>query len=380
MLVGELFVSSPLSNPFSFRPGEKFYEGSIEDPFILNPNQAISVLVPTWRRPLELTRCLRALAAQSLPPRQVVVTVRQDDAPALAALQALQNQGHAPAGLELVLTDAVPLTEAMNAGLARTNGELVALTDDDAQPHADWLERMAAYFSDPTVGGVGGRDWQPLERWDVQRVGLVCWFGRVIGNHHLGAGSPRDVDLLKGVNCCFRGDELRRIGFDRRLRGRANVSHWEMSLCFAFRRAGWRLVYDPAIGVDHHIAPRYDGDVNARGGFERASYLDAVYNETLAVLEYLPPIRWPIVFAYFLLIGTREAPGLAQVPRLLFQGNPNALGRWWIALQGRFRGLWAHMKQGGHGSQIQMRRADLLRQSETSPSLLPSPPGTSERA
>lgn len=33
---------------------------------------------------------------------------------------------------------------------------------------------------------------------------LVQWFGRVIGNHHLGTGGVREVDILKGVNMSFR--------------------------------------------------------------------------------------------------------------------------------------------------------------------------------
>jgi hypothetical protein len=190
------------------------------------------------------------------------------------------------------------------------------------------------------VGGVGGRDWQLRERWDEQKVGLVSWFGRVVGNHHLGAGPARDVQLLKGVNCCFRAEPLRRIGFDPRLHGVGNVSHWEMCLCFAFVREGWRLIYDPAIAVDHHVAVRHDGDVNARGGFDPCSYLDGVHNETLAVLEYLPPAQRALHLAWAALIGTRGTPGLAQVPRLMLHGEPPAqsLRRFQLSLKGRVRG------------------------------------------
>ena len=186
-----------------------------------------------------------------------------------------------PAGANLVAS--------MNAGLARTSGEFVALTDDDAEPRPDWLARLLPYFDDPGVGGVGGRDDQAANPGEAADVGRVQWFGRVIGNHHLGVGPPRDVDVLKGVNCCFRGNLLRSVGFDRRLRGRGNVSHWELALCLRLRRDGWRLVYDPAIRVDHHPRrpPRRRRESTRR--VRRGSrWLDMAYNETL-VAVLAPP-------------------------------------------------------------------------------------------
>jgi hypothetical protein len=218
----------------------------------------------------------------------------------------------------------------MNAGLARTTGDWVALTDDDSEPRTDWLERMSGYFDVAAIGGVGGRDWQPRDRGDVhgaRRVGCVSWFGRTSANHHLGAGPARDVDVLKGVNCCFRGDLLRKIGFDTRLRGKGNVSHWEMSLCFKLRRRGYRLVYDPAIATDHHVAARHDGDSNARGTFTEAPFVDGVHNETLALLEHLSPAGRAAFRAWAAAVGTRAAPGLLQVLRLGLQRSDLA-GEW----------------------------------------------------
>ena len=40
----------------------------------------ITVLVPTYRRPDDLCRCLDALKTQERPADQVIVTVREDDA------------------------------------------------------------------------------------------------------------------------------------------------------------------------------------------------------------------------------------------------------------------------------------------------------------
>ena len=313
---------------------------------------AVSVLLATWRRPEMLVGCLAALGRQTRRPGQVVVAVRRDDAATLAVLGPA-GDGLRAAGVrvDVVEVEPGPLTASMNAGLGRTVGELVALTDDDSEPWPDWLERLAGALADPAVGGAGGRDWLPVERGDAAVVGRVSWYGRVVGNHHLGRGPARDVELLKGVNCCFRGDELRRIGFDRRLRGRGNVSHWELGLCFAFRRAGWRLVYDPAICVDHHLAVRHDGDTNVRGTIEPLSLADGIHNETLSLLEHLTAPERAAFVVWAAVVGTWEYPGLVQVLRLAMRRRADTVQRWRATVIGRWAGLCSF-------SSVRARRSD----------------------
>ncbi|MGC4030162.1 MAG: glycosyltransferase family 2 protein [Tepidisphaeraceae bacterium] len=282
---------------------------------------SVSVVVPTWRRPEHLRVCLAALARQTLMPARVIIVIKSDDAATMELLRETETPWQSLHVETVVEPVSGNFLTQLNAGVAATTEPFVALTDDDSEPHADWLERIVAHFADDTVAGVGGRDWQPYERGNRAVVGKVSWFGRVTGNHHLGCGPARDVDVLKGVNFCFRGEIIRRIRFDPRLRGRGNVTHGELALCLAIRREGWRLIYDPAIGVDHHVAPRHDGDVNARGGFEPKSYADAVFNETLSVWEYLRPAQ-RVAFAMWAVgCGTREVPGLLQIPRLMLQGG-----------------------------------------------------------
>lgn len=48
---------------------------------------------------------------------------------------------------------------------------------------------------------------------------LIQWFGRIIGNHHLGVGLPQKVDFLKGANMSYRAQVLATLRFDTRLRG-----------------------------------------------------------------------------------------------------------------------------------------------------------------
>ena len=90
-------------------------------------------------------------------------------------------------------------------GLVASRTPLVAFTDDDAIPRPDWIERLIEPFSNPAIGGVGGRDIIVADHLDSTKcsaseelVGIVTPWGRLIGNHHIGVGPVRYVDVLKG--------------------------------------------------------------------------------------------------------------------------------------------------------------------------------------
>jgi hypothetical protein len=106
-------------------------------------------------------------------------------------------------------------------------------------------------------------------------------------------------------------------------------------------RNGYRLVYDPTITVLHHIAPRKDGDINQRGGFEPKSLADFVHNETLALIEHLRPFGRAAFLTWSLLIGTHFTPGIASAIRNLAKGHTpaTAWGRFVATQRGRLQGL-----------------------------------------
>lgn len=297
----------------------------------------VSVLVPSYGRPASLARCLAALAGQTHAPDEVVVGVRTGDAATIAVAEEARAAG---LPVRVATTADAGVVAAMQAALDAASGDIVALTDDDARPFPAWIEGLLAHFqSAPDVGGVGGRDWQPYERGDARRVGVVQWFGRVIGNHHLGAGAVRDVDVLKGVNCSFRAPLLRAVGFDRRLRGSGAQLYWELGVCLPMRRAGWRLLYDPSVAVDHDVAPRLDADHLHRGVFAEPPLVDAVHNETVALLEDRRGAARVCLLLWAFLIGTGEAPGPLQCARRLLQGDRLAIRRWRATIAGRLAGM-----------------------------------------
>jgi GT2 family glycosyltransferase len=295
----------------------------------------ISVLVPTFRRATHLRRCLTALRAQERLPEEVVVVTRAED----EETQALRSgTDFAPLNVRWLVTTVSGTVAAENAAMEASAGDILAFTDDDAAPRPDWLHRIERHFlADARLGGLGGRDWmrqgdQPVSgsRRDVNRV---QWFGRIIGYNHLGVGEPREVDVLKGVNMSFRREAVGTIRFDHRLRGNGAQHHLDHSFSMAVKRAGWKLVYDPAIAVDHYLAPRHDED--KRYQFSAFALRNAVHNETLGMLDHLPSHRRVVFLCYAVLIGTWAAPGLAQWVRMKLRGVEPAGERVWASLQGR---------------------------------------------
>jgi glycosyltransferase involved in cell wall biosynthesis len=302
------------------------------------------VIVPSWRRPVDLARCLRALAAQRLAPFEVIVGAREADGETTAVVESAAARAAFP--IRAVSVAQPGVIAAMSAALTATRGDVVALTDDDAEPRPDWLERIHPCFAHPLVGAVGGRDWQVKERGDREDVGRVQWFGRVIGHHHLGAGPARPVDVLKGANLAVRAPLLKALGFDSRLRGAGAQMFWELALCLPLRRAGWTLIYDPAIAVDHHIAVRHDEDQRHRGVFAAGPQVDAVHNETLVLLEHLGGLQRFAFMTWALLVGTRIEPGILQVPRLMIAGATSPMAQLRATWAGRLAG-WRAWRAGG---------------------------------
>ncbi len=298
----------------------------------------ITVLIPTYRRSQDLARCLEALRKQTRSADEVLLVVRDTDTETWTLLKSL---GSDFLPLHTVTVSIPGQVAALNAGLDAAQGDIIAITDDDAAPHADWLERIEGHFvSDDRVGGVGGRDWvyhgTQLEDGARQIVGRVQWFGRAIGDHHLGVGEPREVDIFKGANMSFRQSAIANLRFDNRLRGTGAQPHNDMAFSLAVRRAGWKLIYDPKVAINHYPAQRFDED--QRYQFNDIALINAVHNETLILLENLSPVQRIVFLVWAILVGTRGTLGFVQWLRFLPSEGALAGQKLFASLRGRWQG------------------------------------------
>jgi cellulose synthase/poly-beta-1,6-N-acetylglucosamine synthase-like glycosyltransferase len=299
----------------------------------------VTAIVPTYQRPERLGACLDGLRSQSRRADEVLVVVHDSDE---RTADLVGQFSRSWPELRRVRVERHGLVAALNCGLAAARGQIVAFTDDDAVPAVDWLDRIVATFEqDAAIAAVGGRDviiehGRVLDTPNTSEdpvVGHLQWFGRMLGNHHIGAGAPRDVDVLKGANMSFRRSAVARLGFDERLQGQGVQMHSELSICLPLRRMGLRVVYDPEIAVRHFPSPRMYGD--QRGDLDSEAIFAAAHNEALQILDNLGAVRRLVYAAWGITIGKTDTPGLAVLGRDLLTRKPAAWSRFTAGQRGQ---------------------------------------------
>jgi glycosyltransferase involved in cell wall biosynthesis len=127
----------------------------------------ITAIVCTRDRSASLERCLAALAAQTLAAQSYeVIVVDNGSKDGTATLAAAFCERHT--SFRYVFEERVGLSIARNTGVQLSSSDILAFTDDDAEPEASWLERLLERFRQHggNVGIVGG-DVIPV--WEIER-------------------------------------------------------------------------------------------------------------------------------------------------------------------------------------------------------------------
>jgi len=305
----------------------------------------ISVFIPTYQRVDNLQRCLNALRMQTRLPDLVLLAMRDED---FQTRRLISEYSQGPLNLRIIDVFQPGIIAAHQASYPNFSGDIVAITDDDAAPTPDWLAKIEHYFMlYPDVGGVGGRDIlhqneMPLDLDLANKVGKINRFGNVIGNHHIGTGEVRDVDVLKGVNSSYRIDVFREYQLPACLRSNGTNSHWDLAVSLHAKSLGWRLLYDPALVVNHFQGKRVGMAervrATTRDSYNPEKLVDSVFNQTYLLLQYLPPARRIVFLLWSILVGSRGRRGLAQCLRFMPNEGILSLRKFLASAKGRWLG------------------------------------------
>jgi len=200
----------------------------------------VSVVIPTYRRPQLLERCLRALVAQSFDPARYEIIIADDADDPLTKQQVLawRERVHGPTEILYVpVWDRHGPAAARNAGWRLAVGRVIAFTADDTIPRRDWIARGLA----------------------AMRGGVAAAAGRV--HAPLPAGRPADYEAdgsqpgsgFVTASCFVRRDVLAAIGgFDERFTA---ASREDSDLFFTLLEAHGKVVAAPAAVVIDYVRP-----------------------------------------------------------------------------------------------------------------------------
>ena len=234
----------------------------------------IAVVIPARDAADTIARTLAALAAQTFPPAEVVVV---DDGSADDTVAIAER-----AGARVVRQTAAGPAEARNRGAAATSAPLLAFTDADCFPSADWLERgvQALGRADLVQGAVSPE--RPPRPWE-----RTLWVGR------------RSA-LWESANLLVRRDVFDSLGgFEQWIEPSIGKSFGEdMWLGWRAFRAGALLEFASEVRVEHAVFPR-----GARGYVEerrRLRYFPSAVRKMPELRDAFLHLRW------FLDAGTRD--------------------------------------------------------------------------
>ena len=177
----------------------------------------LSVVIPATDSPATLDRCLAALERCSEPHEVAVVTSPLGSGPAAAR----------------------------NAGVARTDGEIVVFVDSDVEIHPDALRRLReAFGQNPALDAVfGAYDDRPAA------ATLVSRFRNLLHHHvHAGAGGPATT-FWAGLGAVRREAFDAVDGFDAQRYPRPCIEDIELGM--RLHAAGRRIALDPAVRGTH---------------------------------------------------------------------------------------------------------------------------------
>ena len=296
----------------------------------------LSIIVATYNRSQSLLRTLRSVVAQSAPAEQwELVVVNNNSTDNTAAVFAQFAAEHSEFNLRMVDEPKQGLSNARNCGIMASEGQYVAIVDDDESLEDSFAESYIAFFDAfPTAMAAGGA---VKAEYDNLRPRWMSRFTeQMIAN-------PIDLDIAvtifpshrvpAGGNMAFRREVFDRVGmFNPRLgrNGQSLVGGEENDLFARLRREGELLYFVPNAAIYHHIPDSKLTD----DYFDRLSYnvgrskrlraeADGCVAELLRAEQRKQIATYLLAALYIVALQPLKARYLIRMRKLIYKGTKN---------------------------------------------------------
>lgn len=207
-----------------------------------------SVIVPTFNRLKPLTACLGALAQLDYPRDCFEIIVVNDGGtlslePVIAPLQDSLN-------ITLLTQPNAGPAAARNTGAEAAKGSILAFTDDDCEPHCDWLTTLVSHFTQsseldkPIALALGGK----INNASLDNIYSTASQGIIDYIYQYKTDTKTSDSLFFTTNnLAITTTDFRKIeGFNETFR-----TAEDREFCARWLSKGYQLIYDPKAQVNH---------------------------------------------------------------------------------------------------------------------------------
>lgn len=219
-----------------------------------------SVLICTYNRPQLLAKALASLVDGTSEKPDEIVIVNAGDSRADEVIKAFEGRhGIAWKILKVINKN---LAANRNLGLPQCTGDIIAMTDDDAEVFPDWIPQIKRVHREhPEAGAVGGLVLGTNTDSLVGKVADVITFPAW--------PEGRYTRTLPGVNIAYKKEAVQKAGLQDEIlfRGEDVDYNWRIL------RLGYKIYFDPSIKVYHYHRPTLKALINQHYMYGRAYYL-----------------------------------------------------------------------------------------------------------
>jgi GT2 family glycosyltransferase len=195
-------------------------------------NPHLSIIIPVRDDADRLERCLASLLADARPEDRIEIIIGDNESRDHCAKVAES------ANAKVIRLDGMSVAGVRNGAARQAQGTLLAFIDSDHTVSPGWISAAFHTFRDAQVGAAGAPCWAPRPGTWVQQA-----YDR-FRNHPT---KTDEAEWIGSGNLFVRRDVFLNLGgFDDSLEACEDVD-----LCFRIRKAGYRILANPAIKNTH---------------------------------------------------------------------------------------------------------------------------------
>ncbi|HXQ78495.1 MAG TPA: glycosyltransferase, partial [Gemmatimonadaceae bacterium] len=226
-----------------------------------SPVPKVTVIIPTALKLEVVQRCITSVLRQTTYPDVEFIITTDRQRLQSAAQKTFIEEITADSRVRLLVYDELPFnySRTNNRAVRESDAPLICFLNDDVEVITpDWLEKLVARVMQQGVGAVGAMLYYPTDT--IQHAGVILGMGGVAGHPFLNLprGSKgyygraileQDLSCVTAACMVIRREAFDRAGgFDEALA----IAFNDVALCIRLRRAGWRVIWTPAVEMYHH--------------------------------------------------------------------------------------------------------------------------------